>query len=48
MHCIGDRAVRETLDAFDGLDPARDLRHHIAHLQLIRPEDVPRFADARA
>ena len=44
VHCIGDRAVRETLDAFDGLDPARDLRHHIAHLQLIRPEDVPRFA----
>jgi predicted amidohydrolase YtcJ len=44
VHCIGDRAVRETLDAFEGLDPTRDLRHHIAHLQLIRPEDVPRFA----
>ena len=44
VHCIGDRAVRETLDAFEGLDRSRDLRHHIAHLQLIRPEDVPRFA----
>jgi predicted amidohydrolase YtcJ len=44
VHCIGDRAVRETLDAFEGLDPGRDLRHHIAHLQLIHPADVPRFA----
>ena len=43
---IGDRAVRETLDAFAGArGPARDLRHHIAHLQLIHPEDVPRFAE---
>ena len=26
--------------------PARDdLRHHVAHLQFIRPEDVDRFAD---
>ena len=26
-----------------GTDPAR--RHHIAHLQLIHPDDVPRFAE---
>ncbi|WP_432479008.1 amidohydrolase [Nocardioides sp. GXQ0305] len=42
VHCIGDRATRETLDAFEGTDPAR--RHHIAHLQLVHPDDVPRFA----
>ena len=39
---IGDRAARETLDAFEGTDPAR--RHHIAHLQLVHPDDVARFA----
>ncbi|RYP82166.1 amidohydrolase [Nocardioides guangzhouensis] len=44
VHAIGDRAVREALDAFDGLDRARDLRHHIAHLQLVHPDDVGRFA----
>jgi predicted amidohydrolase YtcJ len=43
VHTIGDRAVRETLDAMAGTDPAR--RHHIAHLQLIHPDDVPRFAE---
>ncbi|HEU5037065.1 MAG TPA: amidohydrolase [Nocardioides sp.] len=43
VHAIGDRGVREALDAFDGLD-RRDLRHHIAHLQVVHPEDVRRFA----
>jgi predicted amidohydrolase YtcJ len=43
VHTIGDRAVRETLDAMVGTDPAR--RHHIAHLQLIHPDDVPRFTE---
>ena len=42
VHAIGDRGVRETLDAMVGTDPAR--RHQIAHLQLIHPDDVPRFA----
>ena len=42
VHAIGDRAAREALDAFEGTDPAR--RHHIAHLQLVDPDDVPRFA----
>lgn len=41
VHAIGDRAVRETLDAFEGTDPAR--RHHMAHLQVVHPDDVPRF-----
>jgi len=41
VHAIGDRAVREALDAFEGTDPSR--RHHVAHLQLVHPDDVPRF-----
>jgi predicted amidohydrolase YtcJ len=43
VHAIGDRAVREALDAFVGTDPAR--RHHIAHVQLVHPDDVTRFAE---
>jgi predicted amidohydrolase YtcJ len=43
VHAIGDRGVRETLDAMVGTDAAR--RHHIAHLQLVHPDDVPRFAE---
>ncbi|GII79288.1 hypothetical protein Sru01_42700 [Sphaerisporangium rufum] len=42
VHAIGERAVREALDALEGTDPAN--RHHIAHLQIIEPSDVPRFA----
>ena len=42
VHAIGDRGVREALDAFEGTDPSR--RHHVAHLQVVHPDDVPRFA----
>lgn len=42
VHAIGDRGVREALDAFEGSSPA--LRHHIAHLQVVHPADVRRFA----
>jgi predicted amidohydrolase YtcJ len=42
VHAIGDRGIREALDAFEGTDPAR--RHQIAHLQLVHPGDVRRFA----
>jgi predicted amidohydrolase YtcJ len=47
IHAIGDRAVREALDAFEAARAANgpnDHRHHIAHLQVVNPEDVPRFA----
>lgn len=73
VHAIGDRAVREALDAVEtahganaanaadnghNADNARaigatraaaghppgDNRHHIAHLQVVHPDDVPRFA----
>ncbi len=46
FHAIGDRAVRECLDAVEhalGRNGRGDNRHHIAHLQVVHPEDVPRF-----
>ena len=45
-HAIGDRAVREALDAIEVARRAngpRDARHHIAHIQVIHPDDLPRF-----
>lgn len=45
-HAIGDRAVRETLNALEAAratNGPRDARHHIAHLQLIDTADIPRF-----
>jgi predicted amidohydrolase YtcJ len=41
VHGLGDRAVREALDALEGTDPAH--RHHVAHLQLVHPDDLARF-----
>ena len=46
VHAIGDRAVRDTLDALEAAQKAngvRDARHHIAHIELIDPTDIPRF-----
>jgi predicted amidohydrolase YtcJ len=46
VHAIGDRAIRMTLDAMEAAEQAngaKDLRHHIAHLELIDPADIPRF-----
>jgi predicted amidohydrolase YtcJ len=46
VHAIGDRAVRETLDAFQAAAEAngrRDARHQIAHLQFVHPDDRGRF-----
>jgi predicted amidohydrolase YtcJ len=48
FHAIGDRAVRECLDAIGAARTANgrgDHRHHIAHLQVVHPDDVPRFAE---
>jgi predicted amidohydrolase YtcJ len=48
VHAIGDRAVREALDAFETArtqNGDHDRRHHIAHIQVIHPDDVARFAD---
>jgi len=46
FHAIGDGAVREVLDAIEAARTANgDLghRHHISHIQLIHPDDQPRF-----
>ena len=48
VHAIGDRAVRETLDAFAAARVANGPsagRHHLAHLQVVHPDDVPRFSE---
>lgn len=48
MHAIGDRAARYALDAVAAARRANgmnDLRHHIAHLQLVHPSDLPRFRE---
>ncbi|WP_395297083.1 amidohydrolase [Kitasatospora hibisci] len=47
FHALGDRAVREALDAVEAARAAngrRATRHHLAHLQVVHPQDVARFA----
>lgn len=45
VHAIGDGAVRETLDAFEQARASGSQQLlSIAHLQLIDPADLPRFA----
>jgi predicted amidohydrolase YtcJ len=43
FHAIGDRAVREVLDALEAAGEPGRLRHHVAHLQVVRPADIERF-----
>jgi predicted amidohydrolase YtcJ len=48
FHADGDLAIRESLDAVEAavLENGRnDNRHHIAHLELIHPDDIPRFRE---
>ena len=48
FHAIGDLAVRQCLDAVEhaiARNGRRDARHHIAHLQVVHPDDVPRFRE---
>lgn len=46
FHALGDRAVRHALDAVAAARRAsgRGPRHHLAHLQVVHPDDIPRFA----
>ncbi|MGW6710827.1 amidohydrolase, partial [Streptomyces sp. NPDC054956] len=51
FHALGDRAVREVLDALEdarAVNGANDNRHHLAHLQIVHPDDIARFADLGA
>jgi predicted amidohydrolase YtcJ len=46
LHAIGDRAIRSALDAFEHArrrNGRSDNRHTITHLELIDPDDLPRF-----
>jgi hypothetical protein len=47
FHAIGDGAVRQALDAVAAArqaNGARDVRHSIAHIELVHPADIGRFA----
>ncbi|WP_330334242.1 amidohydrolase [Streptomyces sp. NBC_00536] len=51
FHALGDRAVREVLDALAEAreaNGANDNRHHLAHLQIVHPDDIGRFASLGA
>jgi predicted amidohydrolase YtcJ len=51
FHALGDRAVREALDAVEAARAANgptDRRHHLAHLQVVDEAEVPRFAETDA
>jgi hypothetical protein len=46
FHALGDRAVRHALDAVEAARQANgwsDTRPHLAHLQVVHPDDLPRF-----
>ncbi len=46
-HAIGDRAVREALKAYEDSAIANkraNTRHRIEHIEIVSPEDIPRFA----
>jgi predicted amidohydrolase YtcJ len=48
FHALAERAVREALDAIEAARQANgpnDLRHHLAHLQVVHPDDIPRFRE---
>src|SRR5262249_30451773 len=42
VHAIGDAAIRDALDAFEGTTPGR--RHRLEHIETPDPADIPRFA----
>lgn len=47
FHALGDRAVRDVLDALEAVRRSSGStggRHQLAHLQVVDPADVPRFA----
>ena len=51
FHAIGTAAVRQSLDAIEEAlleNGQNGHRHHISHLQMIHPDDVPRFRELEA
>ena len=48
VHCCGDGAVRRTLDGYESiqkLNGKRDSRHRVEHIEVIHPDDLPRFKE---
>jgi predicted amidohydrolase YtcJ len=48
VHAMGDRATRAALDALAAAarrNGRRDSRHHLTHLELVDPADIPRFRE---
>ena len=48
VHACGDGAVRRTLDGYAHarrVNGARDSRHRVEHIEVIHPDDIPRFAE---
>lgn len=48
VHSTGDAATREVLDAFETVRSkigSTAMRNTITHLQLVHPDDIPRFKD---
>jgi predicted amidohydrolase YtcJ len=48
VHCCGDGAVRQTLDGYEviqRMNGKRDSRHRIEHVEVCKPEDMPRFKE---
>ncbi len=46
VHCCGDGAVRRTLDGYEAvrkINGERDSRHRVEHIEVIHPDDMPRF-----
>lgn len=51
FHALGDGAVRSALDAIEAARRANgmtDTRPHLAHIQVVHPDDLPRFASLGA
>ncbi|MBM3520128.1 MAG: amidohydrolase [Alphaproteobacteria bacterium] len=47
VHVIGDKAAQSALDALEAaraVNSAWPSLHQLAHVQVVRPEDIPRFA----
>jgi predicted amidohydrolase YtcJ len=47
VHACGDGAVRRTLDGYEAvqkLNGKRDSRHRVEHIEVIHPDDMPRFS----
>jgi len=48
IHTLGDRAVREGLNAIQAAqtaNPDRQARHRLTHVEVVHPDDIGRFAE---